>query len=188
MARSHIPYWCINPPTFTDFVPPSYPVKLHSDSATDLTGYQFASTASAKPLRSVFALPVAEAVLPAAAPLTTAGCRTPPFLVPNRSDISPYAHPVHPAAPTGAVAAAPAHLSTPDGLINTDHSTSSNTIPHSTTACFSVFLTHDSLYRRLCGSNSSTSTFSQWCSPHQTPASSSVSVTSQKNGECSKGC
>ena len=104
MARSHIPYWCINPPTFTDFVPPSYPVKLHSDSATDLTGYQFASTASAKPLRSVFALPVAEAVLPAAAPLTTAGCRTPPFLVPNRSDISPYAHPVHPAAPTGAVA------------------------------------------------------------------------------------
>lgn len=82
----------------------------------------------------------------------------------------------------------PAHLSTPDGLINTDHSTSSNTIPHSTTACFSVFLTHDSLYRRLCGSNSSTSTFSQWCSPHQTPASSSVSVTSQKNGECSKGC
>lgn len=104
MARSHIPYWYITPPTFTDFVPPSYPVKLHSDSATDLTGYQSASTASAKPLRSVFALPVAEAVLPAAAPLTTAGCRTPPFLVPNRSDISPYAHPVHPAAPTGAVA------------------------------------------------------------------------------------
>lgn len=47
---------------------------------------------------------VAEAVLPAAAPLTTVGCRTPPFLVPNRSDISPYAHPVHPVVPTGAVA------------------------------------------------------------------------------------